>query len=693
MVFEHHDDSRMALLYLVARELNESLDLDQILRRVLIATVRIAGGANGSFFVFDEYENLSKSLFVSGVTVVDVEKEVVNLLLEQGMAGWVKKHKQAVLVNDVTKDKRWYTDKNNPDLLSPLSAVAVPLLAGQRTLGVLTITHEKPAYFDAADLTMLTAVAEQAASAILNARLYQSEQHRRKLANTLAELSRRMNVIQNLDDLLELVLDNVALLVESDRSAIFLLAKGQLTITTARGIKNLAELRNLPVKLYKHDFALPIKDAHAPVLSADLQTTDTWFKDVIDADSRGWMGVPLLAGNALLGILTVSSLSRAAYTPQDVEIICALAGQAAIAIKNTSLLNQLQDTRRRYTRLFEGSSDMLLIMDPDGVILDANRKACQIFRRPKDVLVGSHLGLLDSSLKDIFNQQCYELTVGREVTSELSIKDAYGQPITLEVNAKQTKVDGQTAIQWSGRDVTARHELARLRQDLTNMIVHDLRGPMGTLLGTLQMLALLLEEKSDDPLYHEAGDLIEIANRSGQYLKDLIDSVLDLSRLEQGDSPLSVAPYPLARLFADVQDQTSPQAAMKRIDISFPTFEEGVIVELDHGIVRRVLVNLVDNGIKYTPSQGRVEVSAELDAQTLTVRVADNGPGIPPQSQERIFGKFARATADATIHGVGLGLAFCKMAVEAHGGQIWLESEIDAGSSFIFSIPRRRPAL
>ncbi|RME46258.1 MAG: GAF domain-containing protein [Caldilineae bacterium] len=682
-----HDDSRMTLLYLIARELNQTLDLDQILRRVLIATVRVAGATDGSFFVFDDHDRLEKSLFAHGAKIIAVEKKVVRHLLEKGLAGWVKTHRQPALIPDVTRDERWYADPSNPDLLLHQSALSVPLLSGEKVLGVLTITHENPNYFDADDMALLSAVAEQAAIAIANARRYQTEQRRREMFATLNDLFRRMNVAETPEQLFALTLDRLPHLLTSDQRALFLLQEGEFLCVAARGIDNLAELQNLPVKFYKDDFALPLVREHIPCRTADLPARNTWFRDVVHPAARHWLGVPLIAGDALVGILSVAHSQRQPYTEEDEYILETLAAQAASAIKTTTLLNRLQEIQRRYTRLFEGSSDLLLILTPEGVITDANRKACQVFRRPKDVLVGSHLALVDPNLRDEFNTQRAELALGREITTDLTVRDSYGREVVLEVTAKQTIIDGQPAIQWAGRDVTARQELARLRRDFINMIVHDLRGPMGTLLGTVQMLAMVLDDIPDESLKGEAQGLLEIANRSGQYLKDLIDSVLDLSRLEQGETLISRTPVSLHALLREVEDQTRPQAEMKDLHIDFRSPPGDRTIEVDHSMIRRVLVNLVDNAIKYTPSGGQITVEGTFDDHTLTMTVTDTGPGIEKEKQKMLFDKFTRATTDAAIQGVGLGLAFCKMAVEAHGGKIWLESTVGVGSRFGFTIP------
>ncbi len=442
-----YDVSRMTLFYLIGREFNRDLNLDRLLRCVLIAAARVIGAANGSFLVLDETENVTKSLFVCGSKVIETDGDAARSILQTSLVGWVKERKKGILISDINDDKRWGNLNGNSDSLGYKSAVSVPLLADQQIIGILTATHDKPGYFDKSDLMMLTAVADQATTAILNARAYQAERYHRELSNQLTNLSRQMNTTVNFGDLFELILDQLALLVDYDQSVIFLLNKGYLTLKAARGLDNLTELHNIQVRLYKDDLALQITKHHLPLLLDDLQTQNTWFRDATDIASRSWLGVPLIANNELFGLISIAKRTPAAYSNEDLQIVRVLASQASILLHNTRLLTQLQFSESRYTNLFEENSDLLLIMNPQGTILDANRKACQILRRPKDAIIGSDLALLGQNLKETFNQQVDQLTSGKETTTELLIQDAYRQEIPLELTAKQEGIEGELAIQ------------------------------------------------------------------------------------------------------------------------------------------------------------------------------------------------------------------------------------------------------
>ena len=689
MITSTSDPSKMALLYLIAREFNEDLNLDRLLRRVLIATARVVGTTNGSLFVLDDHEGFAQSLFLRGAVVRDAAEETAaHIILQKGLAGWVLEHKEGVLVNDVNEDERWYWDEDNPHLLQQRSAISVPLLAGQKAIALLTLTHDNPGYFDRGDLTLLTDIADQATTAILNARVHQLEQQRLKLSDMISEMSRQMNAALDLDKLLDLILDQLDHLVGYDQCIIFLVDQGFLTVKIARGLDNLAEVQNLRVRLYQDDYTLPLVDECIPLYTDDLQIKNTWFKDVTDVHSRSWIAAPLISQDGLAGMISVARSVPAAFDEKDMNLVNTLASQAAIALHNTSLLSQLQTEKTRYTRLFEESSDILLVMDLEGVILEANRKTCQILGQPKDVLVGSDLALLDHNLRKTFDRQKKELAQRNELTFEVRFQDGFGRETPVEISAKRLEVRGDISIQWAGRDVTARYELERMKQDLTHMIVHDLRGPMGTMLGSLDLLPFLIKANASDEEMTEAFEMLQVARRTGKTLKDLVDSMLDLTKLEQGTFPLRLRSVNLAELMAEVIDQISPQADAKDMHILYDGLDEALRFDLDGSIIRRVLVNLIDNAIKYTPSGGQVETKVSWDDQMLRFRVIDNGPGIPKEHQLKVFDKFGRVDQQSRIQGVGLGLAFCKMAIEAHQGRIWLESEVDVGTTFFVEIPR-----
>lgn len=228
-------------------------------------------------------------------------------------------------------------------------------------------------------------------------------------------------------------------------------------------------------------------------------------------------------------------------------------------------------------------------------------------------------------------------------------------------------------------------ELQQLRQEMSDLIIHDLRSPLGNIHTALNMLELVLPED----VLAENQELLTIADVSYQRMQNLIDSLLDVTRLEGDDVPLSLMPLSLPTLVEQVETLFAFTIERRGIDFIkiFPDDLPDVLGDEER--LRRVLANLLDNAVKFTPKNGRIALTAVADDQEVRVTLTDNGPGIVPADRERIFQRFAQAGSGNTRQrGFGLGLVYCRLAVMAHNGRIWVEDTEDGvGSRFVFTLP------
>ena len=230
-------------------------------------------------------------------------------------------------------------------------------------------------------------------------------------------------------------------------------------------------------------------------------------------------------------------------------------------------------------------------------------------------------------------------------------------------------------------------ELLRLREELADMIVHDLRNPLGVIFSVLELLEneLASEGKSE---YLDS--LMETMGRSVLRMQRLVGTLLDIARLEEGGMMLHHVPLDMAALVEDVVAEERPLAGNHGVTLESLLHVDLPPVLADRDVLQRVLVNLVDNALKFTPGGGHVWVKAHPQAGEVWVEVVDTGPGIPPGEQKRIFEKFTHVRGrKESGRGLGLGLTFCRMAVEAHDGRIWVEDGPQGeGSSFVFALPQ-----
>jgi len=247
-------------------------------------------------------------------------------------------------------------------------------------------------------------------------------------------------------------------------------------------------------------------------------------------------------------------------------------------------------------------------------------------------------------------------------------------------------------------DITEEKELERMREDLTRMIVHDLRSPLTGVIGGLHLLRKAIENPSS-----QVEMLLDIATSSSQRMLELVNSLLDISQLEAGQMRLEIKARSLPDLIDGARERVAPLALENGIALQVDLPPELPQVAVDEDLVTRVLVNLLDNAIKFSPQGGAVRVttdgvsatptfeeSSEITSQHyISVSVTDMGPGIPEEYREKIFEKFIQIEEQESRRGrgSGLGLTFCKLVVEAHGGRIWVESHVDQGSTFTFTLP------
>jgi PAS domain S-box-containing protein len=681
--------SRLDLLYLVTSEFNAGIEINEVLYNVLMATIASVGASEAMLFLVDENGQLEDSVIIRGFERRDYGPDTRQALFEGGLIGWVWKNQRGAVITDTKESKFWYEKAITADVECVLSAVSVPIRKSpEPALGVIAITSDKRDHFDDSDLAMLTIIADQAAFALTNARLFKAEQHRRKVADTLASISHTINSSLDLNEVLNLILEQLALVVDYDSSSIQLYdeSKAVLAVHAARGFKDMKEA--LQVRL-PYDEAVPNYQAilmKKPVVIGDVDLEPNWIKSSSSQNVKSWIGAPLIAHDNVVGLLAVDSFEIDKYTQENATVVAAFAEQAATAVANAQTVMQLQRAEASYEVLFEDSTDIIILTDYSGVIHNVNRKGCQILRRPKDAVIGLGITFFAPTLKDFLNEKRKRLQAWREVSIEIEIFDAYKQTIPLDVRVRHIQFGGTEYVEWVGRDISRRKEIERMRQDLVNMLVHDLRGPLGNLINTIDLMSMLVQTTGADERLER---FLEIGKRTGRTLIDLVDSMLDVSRLEQGEVPLQCDWINVEYLIEQVSEQVGPQAAAKEVELTIAPVSDEVPIEvwIDHGLIRRVLVNLIINAIKYTTNDAKIWLNTDIETDQLHFAVKDNGPGISAKDQQHIFDKFSRLqiSADGPA-GVGLGLAFCKLAAEAHKGTITVESSGIAGEGSTFHV-------
>lgn len=257
----------------------------------------------------------------------------------------------------------------------------------------------------------------------------------------------------------------------------------------------------------------------------------------------------------------------------------------------------------------------------------------------------------------------------------------------FQVEEVLARVETHIALRRSQLKLAESYEhlraLEKLRDDLVHMVVHDMRSPLTTLRIRLDILKL-----SDNDLDDDLREDLDEAIQSVSVLSRMANDLIDISRLERGNLPLDLASCDLNRLSLDVVKSLGALDRARNIEIEC---QGNVEARCDSAIVRRVIENLLDNCLKHTPEGSPIRIEISGNESTSRVAVHDGGPGVAPEERERIFEKFGTVVANRAKrrHSAGLGLSFCKLAIEAHDGSIGIAPGEPAGSIFWFEIPAR----
>jgi PAS domain S-box-containing protein len=256
----------------------------------------------------------------------------------------------------------------------------------------------------------------------------------------------------------------------------------------------------------------------------------------------------------------------------------------------------------------------------------------------------------------------------------------------LKVNAvpivREGEVNGAILV---FHDITELRRLERIRQDFVANVSHELRTPISSIKGYAETL---LDGAMNDQ--QNSRDFIEIINRDSDRLAKLIDDLLDLSRIESGKLKMVFVPTDILGVIKRTMFIIENLAKMKSISIEIQAAENLSNVLADETRLSQVILNLLDNAIKYTSEGGEIKISVRSNDQFVEVDIADTGIGIPEKDLSRVFERFYRVdkARSRDMGGTGLGLSIVKHIVQAHGGEVWVRSKLEHGSTFCFVIPR-----
>ncbi len=337
----------------------------------------------------------------------------------------------------------------------------------------------------------------------------------------------------------------------------------------------------------------------------------------------------------------------------------------------------------------ESAGSGIMITDKNGIIQWVNQTFSEITGFDKDSAVGKTPNIQKSGAqKESFYKSLWDtLKGGRSWRGEMINKRMDGTLYTEEQTIAPVKNQKGEIINFISvkQDISERKALEKLRDDLIHTIVHDLRNPLTSITMSLDVIEKQMENV--DEISIEKWELLEIARSNTRRMANLVNTILDINRLENERIPAKYSVISLPKLLNEAIKFQISLAKGKDLEIVNQVPDDFPLISVDIGLIGRVLQNIIDNAIKFTPHGGKIEIKAahgEIPGW-FKVTIQDSGPGLAPEVKNKLFQKFAFGSGPG--HGTGLGLAYCRLAVEAHAGQIWADSEPGTGTQISFTLP------
>ena len=684
---EDRSQSLLELLMNVSREVATALDLRTVLQRLLYAAMQHVGGERSSIIVMDDAGKPVDATIVYGKQFHEHTTQQLRDTVERGLAGWVVQYRKPALVPDTSKDERWLRRADDSvNKSGAKSAICVPLMARDRLVGVLTLVHPVPNTFNQQHLDLMQAIADQASVAVLNARLYTESQRTARVMTALAEGAAAINTSLEMADVWRRVLNQTmqALQVETVALALIDNVSNDLVFQAAAGHDS-GDIPGRHILSGQGLAGLVVRDGRGLIVPAvKLDSAYSEADKLGGVEMRAVAIAPVQSQGKVIGVLMAINPISGAFDPDALLVMTGLGSFAGTTIQNAQFLERLKKAHQRYRELFEDSVDPILITDWEGKILEANRQAVVLSGYRSEILRTMSIDQLHEVKWNKTGLNFEALKQDDECNYESVLHQQNEGTMPIEVHAHRVEFEETNSVQWIMRNITERKELDALRDDMTAMIYHDIRSPLGNIVSSLELMDGMIPE--DETLQ----TMLNIARNSTGRIQRLVNSLLDINRLESGQQIVDQhAIDPLILIRESLRD-VEPAATGRNQKMENKAVGVLPLIWVDVDMIHRMFINLLENAIKYTPVGGQIEIGAQTGGGTsVKFWIRDNGPGISAADRDRIFDKFTRlrGSTNPSASGLGVGLAFCKLAVQGHGGQIWLESDLGKGTTFWLTLP------
>ncbi len=681
--------ARLRELEVISETALTHLDLNRLLANLLDGVRTIMKADTSVILLLDD---TGDELVASWSRGLEEEVEArVRVPVGKGFAGRVAATRTPVFLPDVRR-----AEVVNPLLVKRglISLLGVPLLVEGRLLGVLHVGSTRPRTFTKDDERTLQLLSDRIALAIEQSRLFESERAASRRLEFLAEASEllgsTLDYTTALSGLVDLVVPYLA-----DWCVVDMLRDGRLErVAVAHTDPELhaaayefherfppdASSPHGPARAVATAGAELIRDVTDEHLQAASGGNETLLEVLRSIGMTSLICVPLVARGRVLGAITLlSDREDRRYGPADLVTAEELARRAAVAVDNALLFAEAE-RRADAARVLEHIGDGVFMLDREGVVRLWNRAAEAVTGLSAESVVGRR------AAEAVPGWTAIEESIP---VAESPVAAAETETLPLELPEREVwlsiaAVAFAEGTVYAFRDLTADRALEELRSDFVSTVSHELRTPLAAIYGaalTLQRADLTLDES-------QRANLLAVISTESDRLARTVNDILWASRLDAERFQLDVGahdPRELARTVVDAARVHVP----RNVELRFTCDDDLPPIVGDPDKVRQVLTNFVDNAVKYSPDGGLVELELSRRDHAVRFSVSDQGLGIAPSDQRRIFDKFYRVDPNLTrgVGGTGLGLYISRELMRRMNGTIWVESREGEGSRFSFELP------
>lgn len=634
--------------------------------------------------------------------------------LNEGVAGWVAEHREALIINNVSLDPRF----KRLGRLPIGSIICVPLIDKSNFIGTLTASSPEANTFSEKKVKMLSIFAEQAVLAIMSARHAETAQRQANQLEMLLHLSRSITTNLEAEPLYRTILTDVQHLVDCDEACIYLYRdRPQELYAVAEWSRadpetvggreqddhsglNTTNLRHETFSLYDTQTIPALAAIHRhPMLVAPGQNGP-------DALAGAELAAPFVSKDKLYGVL---ALKRAEpFDSEELRLVRNLSNMAAAALENVSLFQKIHSDQEQWRAILSSSSDGIAILGIDSCFIEVNAAFGRLFRVEPEQIVGMEcMELLACNSEEEGSDSCRELCmINRALQEEKPLPyievDLQIQGTSRSLGLSITpilKLDGPLCL-LIAHDVTSVRDASRMKANFLSMITHELRSPLNAINGYLDLTL----EGIGGELNEQQREFMQRARAGSEHLYALIEDLLLLSRADAGQLRLSREVIQLQDVVINAVEEFELTAHDQGVTMVVEIAKDFPRLYADAVRLQQVLRNLISNALHFTPKGEKVIVSAHVegssipsgplsvladeDRRVVKLQVSDTGNGIALEYQERIFDRFYQIpNVNSGRSGQGLGLAIVKMIVELHDGYVTVESTPGQGSTFTCVLP------